>query len=81
VAAFKTAIRAGLSPLDFWSLTPYLTRLAIMAGRDRQMTDAWIQAKLTRAKKLPELSELLEEQTARKDNMIDLKNHLMGIKR
>ena len=56
---FRAAIQAGVSPIEFWSLTPYLTRLAIGAISDGRNTQSWILANLTRARKLPKLDDLL----------------------
>jgi len=62
------ALRAGISPQEFWNLTPYLTRLAIDAKVETQMTYLWVQAGLIRAKKMPDLKRFL----ARKETTGDL---------
>jgi hypothetical protein len=59
VAIFEEAVRAGISPKDFWDLTPYLTRLAMGALHDGNTGRMWIQAALTRAKKLPKMEDLM----------------------
>ena len=76
VAAFKAAARLGLNPVDFWKLTPYLTGLAVGGAVKKQTTDAWLNANLGRAKKLPELASLLDDVKEKKDNMDDFKNYL-----
>ena len=77
--AFKTSVKVGLSPVDFWELTPYLTGLAVGGALSKQTTDAWINASFGRAKKLPDLANLLGDVEEKKDNMDDLKNHLQDI--
>jgi len=57
-AAYVRAVRAGLSPVEFWQLTPYLTRLAVTALDDKAVTDAWLVAAMSRQKKLQRLEEL-----------------------
>lgn len=76
MAAFKAAVTSGLSPVDFWQLTPYLTGLSIGAAGSKQATDAWMTATLSRAKKIPELDSLMGKAEEKKNNMDDLKNHL-----
>jgi hypothetical protein len=63
---FEEAVRAGISPKDFWDLTPYLTRLAMGALHDGSTGRMWILAALTRAKKLPRMEDMM----SRKDNRI-----------
>lgn len=63
MAAFRSAVSQGLSPSEFWNLTPYLTRHAIVALADYQATGAWLTANFTRAKKMPELKQILSKQT------------------
>lgn len=60
------ALRAGVTVLEFWDLTPRETFMAIAAAiwRDeqaqrQQIALAWRTAALTRAKKLPTLKQLL----------------------
>ena len=80
MAAFKAAVRAGLSPVDFWELTPYLTGLAVGGAVNKQTTDAWLNANYVRAKKLPDLATLLGPAEEKKNNMDDLKNHLLSMR-
>lgn len=80
MAALKAAVTAGLSPVDFWELTPYLTGLAVGAAGSKQTTDAWLNANFVRAKKLPDLVSLLGKAEEKKNNMDDLKNHLSAMK-
>ena len=78
--AFKVVVRSGLSPVDFWELTPYLTGLAVGGLVDKQTTDAWLNAAYGRTKTLPELASLLGTVEEKKNNMDDLKNHLLAMK-
>ena len=80
MAAFKVVVRSGLSPVDFWEMTPYLTGLAVGGAVNKQTTDAWLNANLGRAKKLPNLAELIGTDAEKKNNMDDLKNHLSVVK-
>jgi hypothetical protein len=80
VEAFKAAVTAGLSPVDFWELTPYLTGLAVGSSINRQTIDAWLSANYARAKELPPLADLLVTGKKEPANMADLKDHLMGMK-
>ena len=80
MAAFKAAVRLGLSPVDFWELTPYLTGLAVGGAVSKQTTDAWLNANFVRAKKLPDLAKLLENSEEKKNSMDDLKNHLQNMR-
>lgn len=57
--AFRTSVQAGVSPLEFWGLTPYLTKAAVDALSDGRNTQSWVQAALVRAKKMPKLESLL----------------------
>lgn len=78
------AVKAGISPVEFWGLTPYLTRKAIPALQDGRTTAAWMTAQLTRAKKIPKLAELTTKKTAprsRREMEGSLKDHLMGMAR
>ncbi len=75
----KAVVRAGLSPVEFWELTPYLTGLAVGGATNKQTTDAWLMAGFSRAKKLPELASLLVGDEGKRDNMDDLKDHLKAI--
>lgn len=68
--ASENAIRAGLSWAEFWSYTPYQTRVIAEAWledrkleRNLAMTAAYMTARLSMAdpKKFPELSEFLGE--------------------
>lgn len=74
MAAYKIAVRQGISPVDFWALTPYQTRHAMGAQRDTSL--AWQIARMIRAKKLPDHGALFRE----KKDMADLKSTLAGFK-
>lgn len=52
-------MQVGVSPLDFWNLTPFLCRHATSALADGRSYTAWLTAALTRAKKMPKLNDLL----------------------
>ena len=80
VVAFKAVVRAGLSPVDFWELTPYLTGLAVGGAVSKQTTDAWLSANYSRAKNLPDLDKLLGTAEEKNNNMDDLKNHLLSMR-
>lgn len=79
VAAYKTAVAAGVSPVDFWQLTPYLTKYAIRATHEEQITRTWILASLMRAKKLPKLEKLLKQEKPKSDMENRLKTALSGL--
>lgn len=60
--AMGAALRAGVSVLDFWEMTPHETKQAVAAYRDEmdwQMSLQWINASLQRASKMPPLETLL----------------------
>ncbi len=78
VAAFKAAVSAGLSPIEFWEMTPYLTGEAVGSAISKQTTDAWLGANYVRAKELPPLTDLLNTGKKEPSNMADFKNHLQG---
>ena len=78
------SVRAGISPVDFWRLTPYLTRKATPALQDGRTTAAWMTAQLTRAKKIPKLAELTtKKQVHRSQSEMEesLKSHMAGMAR
>ena len=59
MAAFYSAVRAGVSALEFWCLTPYLSRQAVVARSDGLAAEAWHIGLMTRIKKLPDLESLM----------------------
>ena len=59
MAAFKEAVSEGISPTEFWLLTPYLSGIAVNAAYERSIKQAWRTATLMRVKKLPDLKKLL----------------------
>lgn len=67
--AYCAAVQAGIRPVEFWELTPYLTRKAITALTDGRNTQAWTIAALTRAKKMPKLSEMTSKPNVARENM------------
>lgn len=78
MAAYQAACRDGVSPVDFWALTPYECRYAMAGLRDGRTTLAWQIAALQRQKKLPDLGKLLARE---KDTATSLKAALSGFKR
>jgi hypothetical protein len=73
--AYRSAVVAGISPVEFWQLTPYQTRIAMEATMERADKQAWIIAAFTRAKKLPKYEKLNRGKKVAKDSM-DLKREL-----
>lgn len=61
----------GISPSEFWGLTPYLVRHAMTAMSDGRTMLAWMTASLSRASKLPKLEKLLGKDTE-PDQKVDL---------
>ena len=80
--AYRAAVVAGLSPVEFWQMTPYLTRIAMSALYDGRATQAWQVANLTRARKLPRLRELMQKKntTVRPGMEAELKAYFKGKK-
>lgn len=60
-------------------MTPYLSKLAMAALHDETVTRIWMQASLTRMKKLPPLNKLLKRNKAGQDAGMRLKAALIGI--
>lgn len=82
MAAFCNAVSVGLSPVEFWGLTPYLTKNAISAMADGRTTTAWMMANLSRSKTLPKLEKLLSKTEPKGGDIgMKLKSALAGIKR
>jgi hypothetical protein len=77
--AYKAAVAAGVSPAEFWGMTPYLTGQAVIAMNDETTTRIWTLAAMTRAKKLPKLDKLLSKTKPEKKDMGGLKMALAGI--
>ena len=75
--AFKSAVVAGISPTEFWSLTPYQTRIAMEATLERSDKQAWMIAAFTRAKKLPKFEKLSRGKRVMKDGLL-LKRQLQA---
>jgi hypothetical protein len=67
MAAFKAAVQAGMRPDEFWGMTPYLTRQAVVALRDGKTRELWMAAALQRRKKLPPLESLMIDKGPAKD--------------
>lgn len=66
------ALRAGISVMEFWDLTPRETFMEIDASiwreeiqQKRDLVLAWQTAALTRAKRMPSLKQLLNTKQAR----------------
>ena len=62
-----------MNPVDFWNMTPYMTRQAAAAIADGRTTQAWMTAALTRARRLPKLHTLLNNKPDRKSMEAGLK--------
>lgn len=77
--AYKAAVAAGVSPAEFWGMTPYLTGQAVIAMNDETTTRIWTLAAMTRAKKLPKLDKLLSKTESVKKDMTGLKMALAGM--
>jgi hypothetical protein len=78
VDAYRAAVQSGISPLDFWELTPYLTGVAIGSLIDGRTTFAWLTAGLSRVKKMPALEEITGGRKAPEDPVVlDEKSRLM----
>jgi hypothetical protein len=56
-------VLAGISPLEFWQLTPYQTRVAMEAAMERADKQAWMIAAFTRTKKMPKWEALSRKKT------------------
>ena len=59
MAAYKTAVREGVSPGTFWRLTPYQSRIAIEGLADGRLIQAWQTAAFTRMKNMPALQKMI----------------------
>lgn len=55
----------GIAPGDFWSLTPYQTRMYVTAMRRETITQTWFSSRLNRADKVPPLEEMLDPKPAK----------------
>ena len=73
--AYRAAIVAGLSPVEFWQLTPYQSHIAMEAIMERSDKQAWLIAAFTRAKKLPKHESLSRSKKVARDGL-DLKRAL-----
>ena len=75
---------SGISPVEFWALTPYLTRAAVGGFHDGRAWAVWMTAALGRVKRMPKLADLQTggNATAEKQtNMNSLKSFLSGFKK
>lgn len=80
--SYQSAVSEGISPIDFWQLTPYLTGRAATGLYDMRMKQAWVQARMTRAKKLDDLKAYLTKRKANVENrMAEMKSALSTIGR
>lgn len=73
VAALRLALEAGLTPGEFWTATPYETRLRNEAAVERQRADyrlalwgAWHTAGFSRVKRMPRLDHMLRRMSRRR---------------
>lgn len=80
MAGYKSAVAAGISPVEFWNMTPYLTGKAIKTILDETVTRNWTLAAMMRMKKLPKLDKLLNRGTRKPDLSARLKSALLGFK-
>ena len=80
LAAYKAAVLEGMSPTEFWELTPYLTTKAMPGLIDRTTKAAWMMARMYRTKKLADLKTYLSKTPRDSQNrMLELKSALAGI--
>ena len=77
VQAYRAAVVAGISPTEFWNLTPYQTRFAMEATLERSDKQAWMIAAFTRSKKLPKFESLNRGKRVMKDGLL-LKKQLQA---
>ena len=77
VQAYRAAVVAGISPTEFWSLTPYQTRIAMEATLERSDKQAWMIAAFSRSKKLPKFESLSRGKRTMKDGLL-LKKQLQA---
>lgn len=83
MAAFRSAVGSGISPVEFWQLTPYLTRVAVGGFHDGRAWSVWMTAALGRVKRMPKLADLQtggKEKAGHQSNMNSLKSFLSGFK-
>lgn len=76
----------GLSPDEFWKLTPYEFNLMIegfLAREERKINDilylAWHVEAFARAKRLPKLQTLLKKRKPKSQKQLLPKEQLIGI--
>lgn len=62
----------GIKPGEFWSLTPYESRVYIEAVRKERMTENWFSAKLSGAK-IPDLDAWLYPKKSSANPSMDAK--------
>jgi hypothetical protein len=81
VDAFEAAVSCGVSPSEFWGLTPYLTKYAMDGARKHQLRGAWLTAALHRAKKMPKLEEMMTKMDGKPKGAAGLKDALLSTRR
>jgi hypothetical protein len=66
--AFRSACEAGLKPGEFWTLTPYETRICMEGEAERRkaeyrlaLFEAWHSAAFQRAKRMPKLQNVMKQ--------------------
>jgi hypothetical protein len=80
MGAFRAAVSSGIGPLDFWKMTPFLTRNAVRGTQDHRATLAWMIANLSRSKKLPKLDKITSKEQIDHHSMENaMKQALRGI--
>ena len=75
--AYRAAVVSGISPVEFWTLTPYQTRIAMEATLERSDKQAWMIAAFSRSKKLPKFERLSRGKRTMKDGLL-LKKQLQA---
>lgn len=74
----RLSVRFGLTPSEFWDLTPAETMLLIEERSEEARTTviqtAWLTARLSRTKRVPTLSRLLASRRARQVSEQELRD-------
>lgn len=76
--AYEEAVQAGVSPVEFWQMTPYQTSVAIRGLVKNRAILAWEIAAFSRSKKLPKIDTILGN--GKRKSMTDLKQTLQAMK-
>lgn len=69
IALLRVAVTVGVSPSEFWDMTPAETVVIVEqraeAHRRTVIQTAWLTARLSRAKRVPALKRLLDSPAAK----------------